>query len=51
MGVPEVLAGDGIQLLSHSAVDGSLRSFLRCLQEHAKECEQQGHYSRVADQL
>lgn len=49
--LPEVFSHDGVQFLSHCAVDGGLRSLLRCFQEYGEQREHQRHHRRVTHQI
>lgn len=49
--VPEMFAWDWLELFSDSAVDRSLSSFLRGLQEHGEDGKQQRHCGRMTHQL
>lgn len=49
--VPEMFAWDWLELLSDGAIDRSLSSFLRGLQEHGEDRKQQRHCSRMTHQL
>lgn len=49
--LPEVLSHDAVQFLSHSAVNGALRSLLWCFEEYWEQCEHQRHQRGVTHQI